>query len=101
MSDDKMQDRLNALVDRKMYDADPWYHAMISVFRSWLLATEMAMEDEEIAEGTRDRVLNRLVYATPNGVDAYERIARQEEDLQRIMTQAPGSFFVDPGLFKP
>ena len=82
---------LAGLVDRNAVANDPWYHTQIAMFRNWLRATEAAMEDEDVERRVIERVLNRIVYATPSGADAYERIERQRLDLEAIR-QMPGLF---------
>ena len=57
--------RLTNLVDQVALHDDPVYHAQITLFRRWLIATDDAMEDESVPESVRERVLNRLVYSTP------------------------------------
>jgi hypothetical protein len=80
----RLDERLNKLVDPAMYDKDAFYHAQVTCFRQWLVAAEMAMEDEDVDQITIDRVLNRMVYATPDGASAYERQERFNEAIKRI-----------------
>lgn len=66
---------LRRLVDPESFDQDAVYHMMVKMFRNWLVVTEGAMEDEDVDRQTIQRVLNRIVYACPDGAMAHERIA--------------------------
>lgn len=82
--------RLKHLIDPKSYATDVWYHAQVSTFRSWLLAAEMAMRDEDVSNRTIERVLNRMVFATPTPVMGPDNVMVKREDLENlIMSQDP------------
>lgn len=70
--------RLDRLIDRKLMHTDPYYNAQVRLFSSWLTQAEMAMEDENVDFGVMRRVLNRMVYGTPTGTEAYERVENQK-----------------------
>jgi hypothetical protein len=86
---DKIEQRLRHLVDPEMHNQDAFYAAQVACFRNFLLAAEMGMEDEGIDPRTIDRVLNRMVYATPDGASAYSRVAARDAELKAIMNGPP------------
>lgn len=82
---DKLTQRVRRLIDPVASEKDAFYAAQVSILRNFLAVFEMAMEDEDIDERTIERVLNRVVYATPSGADAYERIERDDREYKRLM----------------
>lgn len=82
------EQRLRALTAQQPYADDAWYHAVVERFRAWLIATELALEDEGVTSATAERILNRLVYATPTGAEAHERQA-QLAAFERLATCLP------------
>ena len=81
--------RLRHLVDPLMYNKDAFYHAQVECFRQWLIAMEMAMEDEGVSDGVAHRVINRVIYGHPNSGDAYHRQEFYAREVERLMTELP------------
>jgi hypothetical protein len=77
-------DRAKRLIDKVAVHKDAQYRATVETFRRWLEATEMAMEDEDVPAVVREAVLNRLVYATPSGAEAHERMEAREAEIIRL-----------------
>ena len=99
---DRRDERLRKLMDPVAAEKDAFYAAQVTTFRAFLMAFEDAMEDEEVDPGIIQRVLNRVVYATPNGADAYLRIEANEREFKRLMeTPMPDLSKVDlpPGVW--
>lgn len=88
--------RMDALCDREAAHTDPMYKTTLSLFRSWLTAVEMALRDEHVDPEAAQRVLNRLVYATPAGAEAHLRLAGQQMALEQAMHAASPSPLVRP-----
>lgn len=85
----EIEERIRRLVDPGAYNNDAEYHATIALLRSWLLKTEMAMKDEGVDWDVADRVLKRLVYATPDGAEAARRMAQRNDEITRLMSMPP------------
>ena len=83
--------RIGRLVDRNLMGTDAYYNAQVRLFRNWLVGAEMAMEDEGVDLTVIERVLNRMIYGTPSGAEAYERIENDAERLHltKIMGTVP------------
>jgi hypothetical protein len=86
---DRRDERLRKLMDPVAAEKDAFYAAQIAVFRNFLVAFEDAMEDENVDHGVIQRVLNRVVYATPSGADAYLRIEANEREFKQLMETTP------------
>ncbi len=84
-------ERMNALVDREAVRNDPMYKMTVSLFSSWMTAVELALDDEHVDQVTAQRVLNRLVYATPAGAEAHLRIAEFQTAIRTVMETPPSS----------
>jgi hypothetical protein len=81
----EVEERVRRLVDPGAFNNDAEYHATVALLRSWLTKTEMAMEDEGVDTGVIRRVLNRLVYATPDGAEAVRRLDARHQEMTRLM----------------
>lgn len=90
------RERAEQFVDQYAAHHDAQYRATVETFRRWLEMTEMAMADEDVPSDVRGRVLNRLLFGTPSGADAYERIERRKRDIEIAMT-APVNLAVIKG----
>ena len=82
------QDRLASLTNPRLSLEDPFYKVQLELFSHWLRATEMAMEDEHLSPVVIHHVMNRLLYAAPNGADAHYR--QHTDQVIRDL--------IDPGL---
>jgi ribosomal protein S27AE len=96
MVDEKMQDRLNQIVDPKLYGSDTAYHMMVTLFRQWLTQVEWACKDEEIPDSTIAAILNRLTYGHPYGADALLRMEMDTTRLEEIKKNPLQTMFVCP-----
>lgn len=67
---------------------DPWHHAQLEVIRRAAHFFEDAMRYEDIDPGTRRRVLNRVLYGDPTGL---EDVRRKEMELlyESVIFQSP------------
>lgn len=83
--DGEIEDRIGKLIDRRAYADDAAYYGTVSMLRSWLAKTEMAMQDEGVDPRVIHRVLSRLVYAAPDGADAHVRMALKREQVELLM----------------
>ena len=86
--------RVDELISRylaRMPDAphanakDAQYHAEIARLRKLLTLLDMAMEDEEIPEDKRVRIIRCVIYGGPDEAAALERMQRLELDIQAVM----------------
>src|ERR1017187_6653236 len=82
------EERLRELIEPSLMQNDATYHAQVAMFRRWLVATEGAMDDEGISAEVADRVLNRLVWAHPDGAGAHVRLEHTKEAIEH-MRQCP------------
>ena len=57
---------------------DPMQHALTQSMRQLLAAADRAMDDEDIPEEVRHRIVNRIVWGEPQGrVDVHAQMDRQ------------------------
>jgi hypothetical protein len=86
--------RVEQLINRylaRMPDArhansmDPQYHAEIARLRKLLTLLDMVMEDEEIPEDKRVRIIRCVIYGGPDEAAALERMQRMERDIKAAM----------------
>lgn len=96
MIDAKLEERLQQIVDPKLYGSDSAYHMMVTLFRQWLQQVEWACKDEEIPDSTIAAVLNRLTYGHPYGADALLRIEMDATRLEEIKSHPIPNIFVCP-----
>lgn len=84
MLSEETEKRLRAMVDPTACVGDALYNLQVSMFRQWCTATQMALEDEGVDPAQAQRVINRLIYAHPDGATAYERIDRHARDVETL-----------------
>ena len=93
----QIEERIAELIDPSLMKLDPTYHTQVAMFRKWLVTTERALMDEGISPREIDAVLNRIVYAAPDGSGAGERQALQRRMVEHVRScPAPGSSWLAP-----
>lgn len=78
---------------------DPWQHAQLEVIRRMTQVYEDAMRFEDIEPKTRRRVLNRVLYGDPTGL---EDVYRKEMELMlesAIFQSPPRPIYFNPYSF--
>jgi hypothetical protein len=84
---------------RAQQDRDPWHRAQLEVIRSMTQVYEDAMRYEDIDHRVRRRVLNRVLYGDPTGL---EDIHRKELELlleSAILRTPPRPIYFNPYSF--
>ena len=81
-----LEERIAELIDPSLMKLDPTYHTQVAMFRKWLVTTERALMDEGISPREIDAVLNRIVYAAPDGSGAGERQTLHQTLLEHVRT---------------
>lgn len=70
----------------RAYHLDPQVHAEIERLRQFVDATDRALMDERIPTEIRKRVINRIVFGEPDGLEAVW-VSRREQ--MQAMVQPP------------
>ena len=94
----QIEERIAELIDPSLMKLDPTYHTQVAMFRKWLVTTERALMDEGISPREIDAVLNRIVYAAPDGSGAGERQTLHQTLLEHVRTcPVPASTWLGSG----
>jgi ribosomal protein L37E len=94
MMNEKMEDRLQQIIDPEAYGSDTAYHMMVTLFRQWLNQVEWACKDEDIPDQKTAAILNRLTYGHPYGADALLRMEMDTTRLEEIKRNPLQTVFV-------
>ena len=72
----------------RAYHVDPQVHAEVERLRQFVDATERAMRDERVPVETARRVINRVVFGDPRGLEAVY-VSQREQMEATAKTELP------------
>lgn len=77
---------------------DPQYAHHMAWLSRMLEIADMAMEDEQIPEQSRARVIRTILYGSPDETDALARIEQQAAKADAIARNAPAAYDIPDEL---